>query len=103
MKYDCCVTPLYRSAFSVVFSLTRSKKVPKPARSTVLAAVLPLASSPHANEMRGDRSPWSLMLFSDLGVFAHPVEEGPKAGAQHRLGRRAALGVEPPRQRDAWR
>ena len=30
MKYDCCVTPLNRSSFSVTFSFTRSKKMPKP-------------------------------------------------------------------------
>ena len=38
MKYDCCVTPLYRSSFSVTLSFTRSKKIPNPARSTVFAA-----------------------------------------------------------------
>ena len=62
MKYDCCVTPLYRNSFSVTFSLTRSKKIPNPARSTVFAALLPLPSIPHASATRGETSPWSLIL-----------------------------------------
>jgi hypothetical protein len=38
IRYDCCVAPLFRSAFNVV--LIRSKKSPNPARSTVFGGIL---------------------------------------------------------------